>query len=169
MQPAGPISEGVTATTASSCARSRACSLTGRRASSWTLRKTTLAKIEGGMNCARFYSAGDALKAERRVDHHQRDAPGDLLVLDDQDLAALALGPPAGIVVAAAGHGAGRALAELAALLQRRGVADALDRGGEIRDDLVDAGDEDQLAGAEGVAGKAVAAAVDVDDLAAQG
>src|SRR5207249_9125896 len=36
----------VTATTASSCALMRACSVTGRRANSWTLRNTTLAKTE---------------------------------------------------------------------------------------------------------------------------
>src|SRR2546422_630088 len=43
---AGASSAVVTATTASSCALMRACSVTGRRANSWTLRNTTLAKTE---------------------------------------------------------------------------------------------------------------------------
>src|SRR5882762_6551805 len=46
MRLAGASSAAVTATTASSCALMRACSVTGRRANSWTLRKTTLARME---------------------------------------------------------------------------------------------------------------------------
>src|SRR5205807_10420629 len=46
MRLAGASSALVTATTASSCALMRACSVTGRRANSCTLRKTTLAKME---------------------------------------------------------------------------------------------------------------------------
>src|SRR5438132_3725390 len=46
MRLAGASSAVVTATTASSCALMRACSVTGRRANSWTLRNTTLAKME---------------------------------------------------------------------------------------------------------------------------
>src|SRR6266850_3140178 len=46
MRLAGASSALVTATTASSCALMRACSVTGRRANSWTLRKTTLARME---------------------------------------------------------------------------------------------------------------------------
>src|SRR5256886_8570047 len=46
MRLAGASSAVVTATTASSCALMRACSVTGRRANSWTLRNTTLAKTE---------------------------------------------------------------------------------------------------------------------------
>ena len=39
----------VTATTASSCARNRACSLAGRRAKSWMRRNATLAENAVGM------------------------------------------------------------------------------------------------------------------------
>src|SRR6267378_1124332 len=46
MRLAGASSAAVTATTASSCALMRACSVTGRRANSWTLRNTTLARME---------------------------------------------------------------------------------------------------------------------------
>src|SRR5438105_4517775 len=46
MRLAGASSALVTATTASSCARMRACSVTGRRANSCTLKKTTLARME---------------------------------------------------------------------------------------------------------------------------
>src|SRR5205807_2781477 len=106
---------------------------------------------------------------ERRPAHQQHgDAIGDLLVLDDQDLAALALPPAAGVVVAAAGHRAGRMQRELAALLHGGAIADALDRGREVRDDLIEAGNEYHLACAESIAGNSVAAAVDVDDFAAQ-
>src|SRR5207237_1909621 len=109
------------------------------------------------------------LEAVALADQHERDAPGDLFVLDDQDLAALALGPAAGVVVAAAGDGARRALLKLAAFLHRRGIADALERGGEVGHQLVHAGDQDHLVRAERVAGKAVAAAVDVHYFAGHG
>src|SRR5580765_3150090 len=109
------------------------------------------------------------LIAERLADEHHGDAAGDLLVLDDQDLAALAFRSAARGVVAAAGGGARRAFAELAALLHRGSVADALERRGEIGHELVRAGEEQYFSGAEGVAGEAVAAAVDVDDLARLG
>src|SRR6266436_1204134 len=46
MRLAGASSAAVTATTASSCALMRACSVTGRRANSWTFRNTTLARME---------------------------------------------------------------------------------------------------------------------------
>src|SRR5438105_11972273 len=58
---------------------------------------------------------------------------------------------------------------ELAALLHGAAIADALDRAREVRDDLIEAGNEYHLACAESIAGKPVAAAVDVDDFAAQG
>src|SRR5436190_15613035 len=108
------------------------------------------------------------LKAERLVDEDDRDAPGDLLVLDDEDLAALTVRPAASVVVALPGHGTRRAFAELAALLHGGRITNALERRGEIGYHLVHAGDENDLARAEGIAGEPVAAAVDVDDLARQ-
>src|SRR5437660_8355794 len=94
------------------------------------------------------------LEAVRLAEQHERDAPGDLLVLDDQDLAALALGPAAGVVVAATRARARCFLPELAALLHRRRVADALEGSSEVGHELVGAGDQDDVAGAERVAGE---------------
>src|SRR5436190_1026415 len=105
------------------------------------------------------------LKAERLVDEDEGDAPGDLLVLDDEDLAALTLGPAASVVVALPGQGTRRALAKLAALLHGGRITNALERRGEIGYHLVHACDENDLARAEGVAGEPVAAARGVDEL----
>src|SRR5436853_5183881 len=90
-----------------------------------------------------FRKPAGILISERLADEHERDAPRDLLVLDDQDLAALAFRAAAGGIVAAAGHGARRVLLELAAFLQRSGIADALESGGEIGHQLVRAGEKD--------------------------
>src|SRR6266705_1107217 len=112
---------------------------------------------------------GAFLVAERRSHHHHADPPGDALVLDDENFSALAVSPAAGGVVAAPGEGAGRARAQVAALLQRSDVPQPLERGSDVGNDLVDAGDEEEPARAEGVGGDAVAAAVRVDDLAGFG
>src|SRR5712692_1720491 len=109
------------------------------------------------------------LVAQRRADHHHADPPGNPFVLDDEDLAALPVGAAACFVVAAPGERTGRALREVAAFLHRGLVAQAIERGGEIGNDLVDAGDEKELPGAEGVGRDAVAAAVGVQYLAARG
>src|SRR5260221_1681773 len=107
--------------------------------------------------------------AEGRAYHHHADPPGDFLVLDDEDLAALAVRAAAGGVVAAPGAGAGRVHAERPAFLHRGDVPQPLERGCDVGNDLVDAGDEEEPARAEGVSGDAVAAAVRVDDLAGLG
>src|SRR4029077_3826677 len=96
------------------------------------------------------------------ADHHYADAPVDALVLDDEDLAALALGPAACLVVAAARARAGRVRAQMPALLHRRVVSQALESGGEIRNDLVDARDEKELASAVRIGRDAVAPSVGV-------
>src|SRR5258708_27316289 len=70
------------------------------------------------------------LISQRRADHHHADPPGDPLVLDDEDLAALAVRTAAGGVVAAPGDGPGRVHAEVAALLHCGDVPQPLERGG---------------------------------------
>src|SRR5258708_7972841 len=123
----------------------------------------------GTGSCANSTSSSSRsvlLIAQRSAYHHHADPPGDLLVLDDEDLAALAVRAAAGRVVAAPGEGARRAHAEVAGLLDRGDVPQALERASDVGDDLVDAGDEEEPARAEGVGGDAVAAAVRVDDLA---
>src|SRR5260221_7523270 len=107
--------------------------------------------------------------AQGRAYHHHADPSGDFLVLDDEDLAALAIRAAAGGVVAAPGAGAGRVHAQVPALLHRGDVPQPLERAGDVGNDLVDAGDEEEPARAEGVSGDAVAAAVGVDDLARGG
>src|SRR5712691_3457884 len=109
------------------------------------------------------------LITQRRAYHHHADPPGDFLVLDDEDLAALAVRAAAGGVVAAPGAGAGRVHAERPAFLHRGDVPQSLERGSDVGNDLVHAGYEEEPARAEGVSGDAVAAAVGVDDLAGFG
>src|SRR5207245_3764621 len=90
-------------------------------------------------------------------------------VLDDENLSALPVGPAARGVVAAPGEGAGCLRVQMAAFLDRGVVPQPLERGGDVGNDLVEAGDEEELSRAEGVSGDAVAAAVRVDDLAGFG
>src|SRR5712664_2789997 len=82
-----------------------------------------------------WYSSAAALRSlvsQRRADHHHADPPGDPLVLDDEDLAALAVRAAAGGVVAAPGECAGRVHAEVAAFLDSGDVPQPLERCGDV-------------------------------------
>src|SRR5260221_6944429 len=108
-----------------------------------------------------FFQAEDGIR-----DHCVTGVQTCALPIYDEDLAALAVRAAAGGVVAAPGAGAGRVHSERPAFLHRGDVPQPLERGCDVGNDLVDAGDEEEPARAEGVSGDAIAAAVRVDDLA---
>src|SRR5258706_15496269 len=127
-QPAGSMSEVVTATTASSCARSRVCSLTGRRASSWTLRKTTLAKtdpcIRQGCRVCRTLQRN--LKSSPNRKRSTPEALGDTV---DAGLRALLVG---GAAARAAGRAHGARNTDRADQILARANRQSARRGGDL-------------------------------------